>query len=164
MHELMKLKEMLCKELEEYGSKGELTGGTLEVVDKLAHAVKNLDKIIEAYEEEEYSQRGGQGGGNRYSYEGGYSRMNRRNSYEGGQGGNYSRENRNYSREGGSYARGRGRNASRDSMGRYSSDGGYSRADGMEEMVDSIRSMMQELPQDVQQDAQRFVQKLEQQM
>lgn len=156
MHELMKLKEMLCKELEEYGSKGELTGGTLEVVDKLAHAVKNLDKIIEAYEEEEeYSQRGGQGGGNRYSY-------------EGGQGGNQGGYSRNYrmrnSYEGGSYARGRGRNARRDSMGRYSSEGRYSRADGMEEMVDSIRSMMQDLPQDVQQDAQRFVQKLEQQM
>ena len=47
MHELYELKEMLCKELEEYGSKGELTGGTLEVVDKLDHAVKNLDRIIE---------------------------------------------------------------------------------------------------------------------
>ena len=48
---------------------------------------------------------------------------------------------------------------------RYSREGGYSRAgEEMEEMVESIRSMMQELPEDVQMDAQRFVQKLEQQM
>ena len=47
----------------------------------------------------------------------------------------------------------------------YSREGGYSRAgEEMEEMVESIRSMMQELPEDVQMDAQRFVQKLEQQM
>lgn len=65
---------------------------------------------------------------------------------------------------GGSYARGRGRNAKRDSMGRYSSERGYSREDGVEEMVESIRSMMGELPQEIQRDAQKFVQKLEQMM
>lgn len=58
MHELYELKEMLCKELEEIGGKGELTAGTLETVDTLAHALKNLDKIIEAKEEEDgYSGR-----------------------------------------------------------------------------------------------------------
>lgn len=70
---------------------------------------------------------------------------------------------RNYSYErggnrGGSYARGRGRNARRDSMGRYS------RAEGMEELVETVRDMMQDLPQNLQMDAQRFVQKLEQEM
>lgn len=58
----------------------------------------------------------------------------------------------------GSYARGRGRNARRDSMGRYS------RAEGVEELVNTVRDMMQELPQNLQMDAQRFVQKLEQEM
>ena len=47
MHAIYDLKETLCKELEEYGSRGELTAGTLDVVDKLAHTIKNLDKIIE---------------------------------------------------------------------------------------------------------------------
>ena len=57
MHELYKLKDMLCKELEGYGTK-ELTAGTLDVVDKLTHTIKNLDKIIEVYEEDgEYSSR-----------------------------------------------------------------------------------------------------------
>ena len=48
MHELHELKEKLLRELEEYGSK-ELSAGTLDVVDKLAHAVKNICKIIDEY-------------------------------------------------------------------------------------------------------------------
>lgn len=47
MHEIYELKEMLCAELEKYGSKGDLSAGELEIVDKLAHSVKNLGKIIE---------------------------------------------------------------------------------------------------------------------
>ena len=50
MHKLEDLKEMLCEELEKYGEKKELTAGSLDVVDKLAHAVKNIDKIIEGYD------------------------------------------------------------------------------------------------------------------
>ncbi len=157
MHELYELKEKLCKELEEYGGKEDMTAGSLEVIDKLAHAIKNIDKIIEMYDEDEYSNaedgnyRGGMMGGNMGG--GSYAR--------GGRGGNRGGTYRG--RYEGSYARGRGRNAKRDSMGRYSSEG-YSRADGMDEMVDSIRSMMGELPPDVQRDAQRFVDKLEQTM
>lgn len=52
MHELYELKMMLCDELEKYGKKGDLSTGELDVVDKLAHATKNLNKIIESYEEE----------------------------------------------------------------------------------------------------------------
>jgi hypothetical protein len=72
----------------------------LDTIDKLAHAMKNLDRVIEAYEEDgEYSGR----------------------SYPDGMGGSYARGR--YSREGRSYARGR-MNARRDSMGRYSRDDG----------------------------------------
>ena len=155
MHELYELKEKLMKELNEYASE-EMSAGSLEVIDKLTHAIKNICKIIESAEDEEYSERGNysrEGYSRNYSRERGgrYSREGNRNSYEGGQGGG-----RN------SYAR--GRNARRDSMGRYSSEGGYSRTDGMDSLVEEIRSMMQELPQNVQQDAQRFIQKLEQEM
>ena len=52
MREIMKLKEMICEELKEYGMKGDISAGTLDVVDKLAHTVKNLDKIIESMEYE----------------------------------------------------------------------------------------------------------------
>lgn len=66
MHELYELKDMLCKELEEIGGKGELTAGSLETVDTLAHALKNIDKIIESKEDEE-------GYSGRY-YDGSYAR------------------------------------------------------------------------------------------
>lgn len=140
MHALYDLKDMLCKELEEYGKKGELSPGTLEIVDKLAHATKNLDKIIETYEEEEYSNAGG-------SYQGG--------SYQGG-GGSY-RGGRSYARRG-SYARGRGSNANRDSMGRYSSEG-YSRN---EDFTERLRMMMNEAPDDrTRQEMQNLVSRME---
>ena len=53
MNELYDLKEMLMKELEEYGKKGDLSAGSLDIVDKLAHATKNLCKIID--ESDDYS-------------------------------------------------------------------------------------------------------------
>ena len=46
MNALYELKDILMSELEEYGKKGELSAGSLEIVDKLCHAIKNLDKII----------------------------------------------------------------------------------------------------------------------
>ena len=93
MHELYELKEKLMRELEEYGTK-ELSAGTLQAVDTLAHAIKNLCKIIEAAEEEEYSMAGGSyayarggGGGGRSNRGGGSSNRggsNRGGSYAGG--------------------------------------------------------------------------------
>ena len=95
MNRLYELKEKLMNELEEYGSQEEMTAGTLDVVDKLAHTIKNLCKIID---DEEYHMDGG---------------SMRRGSYSDGsmRGGSYDR-----------YSRGRGRGARRDSMGRYSSN------------------------------------------
>lgn len=112
MHELYELKEKLCRELEEYGKK-DLSAGGLEVVDKLAHTVKNLDKIIENYEESEYSGNMGDSyaRGGSYRYDGGMS-----------------------------YARGRGSRAKRDSMGRYSSERGYSR--DAADMTAELQEMM----------------------
>lgn len=137
MHELMKLKDMLCEELEKYGAKGELSSGSLEVVDKLAHAVKSLCVIIDMCEDEEYSSRGG--------------------SY--GRGGSYNMG-------GGSYARGGrgGRGGRRGGANQYGSyaNGGYSREGGAEELVDAVRGMMQDLPPEIQHEANKFVQKLEQ--
>lgn len=79
MHELYELKEKLCKELEEYGKK-EMSAGSLEVVDKLAHTIKNLGKIIEMSEESEYSGYGYDGGSYRYSNRGSYARGRGRNA------------------------------------------------------------------------------------
>lgn len=131
MHDIKKLKEMLMEELAEYGKGKELTMGSLDMVDKLAHACKNLCKIVESGEEEEYSRADGMGS---YRMRGG--------SYRG-----------SYADEGGSYRR------RRDSMGRYSRDG-YSRAeekeDELHDIVDQLRSMAKDLPQPTQRAIQNF--------
>ena len=57
MHALYELKDILMSELEEYGKKGDLSAGSLEIVDKLCHAIKNLDKIIWCCEDDGYSNR-----------------------------------------------------------------------------------------------------------
>ena len=67
MHKLNELKEMLCEELEEYASNDKLDMGGLEIVDKLAHAIKNINKIIES---EGYSERRGYYSDSRYSTRG----------------------------------------------------------------------------------------------
>ena len=50
MKELYELKEKLVDELKDYG-KMEMTSSNLEKVDKLAHAAKNVCKIIEDSDE-----------------------------------------------------------------------------------------------------------------
>ena len=52
MHELHELKEKLLDELKRYG-KGDLSAGSLDIIDKLAHATKNLCKVID--DDEGYS-------------------------------------------------------------------------------------------------------------
>lgn len=99
MHELYNLKEDLVKELENLGKQG-VSKSNIEMIDKLAHAAKNVSKVIECCEDEMYSNRG-------------YSR---RMSYADG---SYAYPEENYVRPDGSYSRRRGR----DSMGRYSSEG-----------------------------------------
>lgn len=114
MHDLYRLKENLVKELEELGNQ-DLSKGTLDTVDKLAHAAKNIAKVIECCEEEEYSNAMG------YSRRGGYSSgYSRRNSYANDGSDNFVRPDGSYRDGGMSYARGRGAGARRDSMGRYS--------------------------------------------
>jgi hypothetical protein len=135
MHKIYELKDKLCEELEEYGGK-KLDAGSLEVIDKLAHTIKNLDKIIEKYEDEDYSS----------AYD------------DGMMGGSYERDgNRGGNRYSSRYAmaRGRGRNARRDSMGRYSSDNRM--------MVDELRDLMNDAPDErTKMEFKRFIEKMEQ--
>lgn len=95
MHALYDLKDMLCKELEEYGSKGELTAGSLNTIDTLAHAIKNIDKIIMNYEGEEYSNRGSY---DRGSYRGASYRRGRGRNAKRDSMGRYSSYDDGYSR------------------------------------------------------------------
>lgn len=132
MHKLEQLKDMLCEELEEYGSRDKLDVGGLEIVDKLAHAIKNIDKIIESeegYSEGMYARRG--------IYRGSYDGGNYGDSYERG------------------YSSRRGRGRKRDSMGRYA------RANDM--MVDELRSLMEDAPDEQSRmEIERLISKMEQ--
>ena len=135
MHKIYELKDKLCEELEEYGDK-KLDAGSLDVIDKLAHTIKNLDKIIEKYEDEDYSSAYDDGvmGG---PYERGGNRYGSRYAMARGDG------------------RGRGRNARRDSMGRYSSDSRM--------MVEELRDLMNDAPDErTKMEFKRFIEKMEQ--
>lgn len=144
MHELYELKEKLMKELAEY-SKGELTTGSLEVIDKLAHAIKNICKVCEDMEGSSYE--GGSSYGRR-SYEG--SRRSYDMSREGGSNRSY---DGSYDGES-SFRRGRGRYARRDSMGRYAAEG--------PELAMELKELMQDAPEESKQDFKRLIQKIEQ--
>lgn len=139
MDALYDLKDKLCQELEEYGDK-ELSAGSLSTIDSLAHTIKNLDKIIEKYEEDDYSG----------AYDGSYDDGNMNRNMNG--------TSRRYSMRRYSGARGdgrgRGRNARRDSMGRYSSDGKM--------MAQELRELMEDAPDErIKMEMQRLIQKVE---
>jgi hypothetical protein len=96
MYRLYNVKDMLLNEIKEYGTKDKLDLKDVEVVDKLAHAAKNMCKVIEDCENESM------GYSNGYSYEN-PSMRNRRNpnmSMRNMRGGN-SRMDGGYSNHGG---------------------------------------------------------------
>ena len=72
MHAYHELKEMLCNELEELVKKGDLSAGSLDVVDKLTHSIKSLDTIM-AMEDAGYSNDYGYSGARRRDSMGRYA-------------------------------------------------------------------------------------------
>lgn len=132
MNDYEKLKGMLCDELEKITRKGELTAGSLDTVDKLTHAIKSVVTIMAMDDE----------------YGDGYSRAD----------GDHMTSGRRYSYAG----RGRGRNARRDSMGRYSNRGGYSYDDAKDDMIEELRELMGDAPDEqTKKEFQRFISKME---
>ena len=145
MRELYELKEMLMDELKELSGKP-MNGSSLQMVDTLAHAIKNICKIIESYEDGDYYD----GGSNDYHERS--DRYSRRDSYDNDGGSYYDGDT--------SYARGRGRNAKRDSRGRYASSNYYEAKD---DMARKLEQLMQNAPDEKsKQEIQRVMQKLEQ--
>jgi hypothetical protein len=101
MAKMEELREMLCEELDKITKKGELSAGSLDVVDKLTHSIKSIDTIIAmedaGYSSDDYSMRGnsyarGRGSNARRDSMGRYSSENY--SMRGGRSGERSR---NYS-------------------------------------------------------------------
>lgn len=112
---------------------GDLTGGDLEYIDKLTHALKSIKTTMAMMEADGYSHDMGYSGTYTGSYPGRYY-------------------------PGSSYARGRG--AKRDSMGRYSRRG-YSRGEN-EEAVEQLRAAMESAPDEkTRQDIQRIISRME---
>lgn len=94
MREYEELKEMLKKELKDIIKQGELSAGSLDIIDKLTHSLKSLETIIamEGYSKDSYgydsynsyARRGRDGDSDgrysEYSY-GSYDRGSYDNSY-----------------------------------------------------------------------------------
>lgn len=140
MQELNNLFDKLCDELCEYGQK-DLTQDSLKTIDTLAHAAKNILKVMEGCE----------GGSGSYAY---YDEDPRTAAMGGSMRGSYGR---------GSYRM----SGKRDSMGRYSregmsregmSHGGYSRGNNV---TDGLRELMYAAPQEMQGEIQRLIKKLD---
>lgn len=135
MHGIYELFESYCKEMEGYAGQP-VTRDNLAEVDTLAHAAKNLCKILEACEGD---------------------RRETRLSRDGGQGGSYRGGMRGGSHRGGSY---RGGSYRRESMGRYSRENGYSEDGGM---ADQLREMMEQAPtESLRREMERLAEKMEQ--
>ena len=121
MHKMKELRDMLCSELEKISKKGELSTGSLDVIDKLTHSIKSIDTIMamEGYSND-YS--------NDYSNEGSYARG--RNARRDSMG--------RYSRDAGSYGNG--------SYARGSYEQGYSR-EAREDLEMELRQMKAKNPE-----------------
>lgn len=138
---LMKVKEMLCKEIDKIAEKGEMNMPTLDNLYKLTDVVKNIDKIVMLEEEQgedgEYSER-------RYSRRG-YSRggdWEARGSY--GHGNAYDDGGSSYAARGQHYVRGHySRDGGGYSQGGGYSRGGYSRDGSRDSMMRQFEEMMQ---------------------
>lgn len=128
MKHIEQLRDMLCEELDKVASKGELTTGSLDTVDKLAHAIKSIDTIMAM---EEYSE-------DDMYYDGSYDNGT---SYARGRGRNAKRDSMGRYSSRGSYARGgnqrggnRGGNSNR----------GYSGHGDTDEVVEMLEDMMKD--------------------
>ena len=148
MHGLEKIRSMLMEEIEKCSNKNEITSSSLENIDKLTHAVKNIDTIM-AMEESGYS--------NGYSNEGSYDDRGRGSnarrdsmgryaySYERSYGGSY----RNSYRKGGGNSRG------------YSRESGYSREDARADLMSNLREMSRDAEGDHKQMIEEWMRQVE---
>lgn len=88
MKHMEELKEMLCDELDEITSKGQISAGDLDAIDKLTHSIKSIETIMAmgeySHDDMSYNSYARDGrtrdGMGRYSRRG-YSRRNYRDGY-----------------------------------------------------------------------------------
>lgn len=134
MHKMMMLRDNLVDELEKFADKP-LNEQSLDLVDKLAHAIKCIDTVsaMERAENDGYSGR---------SYRDGMSRRTYRDDYSGdGVSGS-----RYYYTQRDNGVSGRRR---RDSMGRYAD--GYSHDEAKDRLMNEMEGMMGDVSPETQQ-------------
>ena len=138
MHKMMMLRDNLVDELEKFADKP-LNEQSLDLVDKLAHAIKCIDTVsaMERAENDGYSGR---------SYRDGMSRRTYRDDYSGD--GISGRRYYYTQRDGGMSGMRR-----RDSLGRYAD--GYSHDEAKDRLMNEMQGMMG----DVSPEAQHAIQK-----
>lgn len=121
LNDMYELCETIAKEIGDANQKieaagGKLSGADVDYIDKLTHTMKSIKSVIIIAENDENGESG------YYPYMGGYR------SYENMRGGGRS-------------------NQRRDSRGRYSRENrGYSRDDAKADMVDDLRELMHDAP------------------
>lgn len=137
MHKMMMLRENLMDELEKFADKP-LNDQSLEIVDKLAHAIKCIDTVVAMEQQESRESRESRGySGRSYRDGGGMSGRRYRDDYsEDGMSG------RRY-RDGGMSGRRR-----RDSLGRYAD--GYSNDEAKDRLMSEMEGMMGEVSPEAQ--------------
>lgn len=127
------LKDMLCGELDKFTKKSEINAQSLDMIDKLTHSIKSLETIIAMNEQDGESEMYPYWGGRAYQNGGGMSNR-----------------------------RGRSNAQRRDSRGRYSNRGNYSRDEARDEMLDDLREIMQDAPDEhMKSKIQRFISEIE---
>lgn len=120
MKKMEELRDMLCEELDKLAGKGQVTSGSLELIEKLTASIHYIDEIMQM-EEGGYSNDGYSNARGRYAKRDSMGRYSSDNDYSSRM--SYDYANDGYSRDG------------------YSRDGGYSR--DSKHMVNQLRSMMQ---------------------
>lgn len=143
MHKMMILRDNLMDELEKFADKP-LNEQSLEIVDKLSHAIKCIDTVVAMEQQESRESRGYSG--RSYRDGGGMSGRRYRDDYS--EDGMSGRRSYYSQREGGMSGRRR-----RDSMGRYAD--GYSQ----DEAKDKLMSEMENMMGDVSPEAQHAIRK-----
>ena len=144
MHEIKNLKEKLCRELDEYASRGKMDLNTLQIIDTIAHTVKNLNKIMEQEEETGYNE-GPRIHGN-YSFAGSNGSGNSGSGYSSA--GNYNNRY-NYNRNMGDWR-----------MNDYSTAGRY--ATGNDVMIQQLYDLMNDARDEkTRREFQKFIDRME---
>lgn len=149
MQEMNDLFNKLCDELCEYGEK-DLTQDTLQTIDTLAHAAKNVLKVMEGCE-----------GGGSYAYYDEDPRNTAMGSMRGsyGRGGSYRMSHKRDSMGRYSRAEGGGDMGGSSNAGNMSNRGGYSR--GGNNVTDGLRELMYAAPPEMQGEINRLIKKLD---